>query len=475
MSRFPAIIVMVLCTISASLMAQDDSSDKPIADKQSMDQLTVDQLFTLAKKYLNQDNLAAGWQAIDLAHERAPDHRAITELYKKTNVRRYREIGQLWRMAVEADENKDADTCVAKLNALLALLPTHGRARALLSKYQNAPPPPATSSYVPPAPIESSVDIKPEPITASTPAVGDGKPTRLATGPSLTNSLKMAMIRIEPGMFTMGSPVSNDELIQRFSFTGNSAEDEFPAHQVRITRPFFMSSTHVTRRQFEVFVKETRHQTNAEKAGVAYGMTQTELWGKKEGMTWRKPGFDQTEDHPVVCVSYVDAQAFCQWLSKREKRSYNLPTEAQWEFACRAGTTGIFWWGDDLNVAQGKENLHDGSYDDWYATMVPNRFKRWLYWEDGFAQTSPVGHYQPNPWGLYDMLGNVGQWVRDWYGPYSSQTQTDPMGPDRAGMRIFRGGGWYALPHYARASKRNKVDGSFASNSLGFRVVLEQD
>ncbi|MFG0249402.1 MAG: formylglycine-generating enzyme family protein [Phycisphaeraceae bacterium JB051] len=471
MSRSLLITILVFYSLGAPLIADDDPNITQALQKQAIDHLTAKQLFDLAKKHLREDNLAEGWRAIDLAHERDPENRAITSLYKKTNVQRYREIGQLWRIAVQADTDKDAQVCIAKLTALLELLPTHGRARAMLSKYQNAPPPPATSSYIPPSP--SKPEPKPESKTPS--RVTLTKPLATTSGRTITNSLQIQLTRIEPGQFIMGSPVSNEQLIERFTFTGNSAEDEFPAHKVRITKPFFMATTHVTRKQFAAFIKDTSYQTTAEKAGFGYGMTQTEVWGKKSGLTWHHPGYKQADDHPVVCVSYYDAMAFCQWLSQREKRSYNLPTEAQWEYACRAGTTSIFWWGDDMNGAQGKENLHDGSYDDWYATLIPNRFKRWLYWEDGYAQTSPVGHYQANPWGLYDMLGNANQWVRDWYGPYDKNPQTNPIGPDRAGFRIFRGGGWFPLPHYARASKRNKVDGSFTSNCLGFRIVLEAD
>mgnify|MGYP001162677287 CR=1 FL=1 len=158
----------------------------------------------------------------------------------------------------------------------------------------------------------------------------------------------------------------------------------------------------------------------------------------------------------------------------RNSRGATLPTEAQWEYACRAGTDTLFWWGNELQEAQGKENLHDASYDNWYATLIHSKgFMRWLSWDDGYAQTSPVGKYQANPWGLYDMLGNATQWVRDGYAPYASEKRIDPIGPNQAKRRITRGGNWYVIPHYARSSRRSIVPAPFVSNTLGFRVMLE--
>ncbi|MAX24930.1 MAG: hypothetical protein CMJ19_10540 [Phycisphaeraceae bacterium] len=294
------------------------------------------------------------------------------------------------------------------------------------------------------------------------------------TDQTLTNSLGMTLIRLEPGRFMMGSGLSTEQLLTKFGRTTSGYKDEFPQHEVHLTQPFYLAATHVTRKQFAQFINATQYQTTAQQIGWVTGMTQTKLFGKHDGLTWDHPGFEQADDHPVVCVSYDDAVAFCQWLSNKENLTYRLPTEAQWEYACRAGTDTLFWWGNELQEAQGKENLHDASYDNWYATLIHSKgFMRWLSWDDGYAQTSPVGKYQANPWGLYDMLGNATQWVRDGYAPYASEKRIDPIGPNQAKRRITRGGNWYVIPHYARSSRRSIVPAPFVSNTLGFRVMLE--
>src|SRR6185436_4722946 len=160
---------------------------------------------------------------------------------------------------------------------------------------------------------------------------------------SFTNSLHMPFISIPAGEFVMGSPVSEKE---RFT---NEIQ-----HRVKITKPFQLGTTQVTVGQFAIFVKESGYQTAAEKEGWAYGAwnVQSNQWNRLEGGSWKNPGFAQNDRHPVVCVNWHDATAFCHWLSEKESRPYRLPTEAEWEYACRAGTATAYPWGDNPDDGQ---------------------------------------------------------------------------------------------------------------------------
>ena len=458
--------VAAVVTVAPSPVIVVELPPPPVVNVVRMDHLTAEELYKLAGRSRDEDNIVQAWQAIDLAFSRKPKDSQIIKLYKELNVVRYREISGIWKGAQQADKDGDAVKCVESLYQLLALLPNHSRAKTMLKKYQgNASTSPKTAYGK-----ESSETL----ITTSMAnrVHRTVMPVDTHAGRVMINSVKMNMIRLAPGTFMMGSHQSNDELITRYGKTTSHYNDEFPQHEVQITRPFYIATNPVTRKQFGLFVHATHYVTTAEKAGFAYGMGQNNF-AKYEGMSWKKPGFDQPDDHPAVCISYEDAQAFCTWLSDKEKRRYNLPTEAQWEYACRAGTTTAFWWGDEMEKAQGMENLHDGTYDNWYATIMPNKFKRWLFWEDGFIQTSPVGHFKPNAWGLYEMHGNVFQWVRDGYAPYPADKQIDPTGPQVSADRVIRGGSWSALPHYARSAKRMHAHSNYNVNSGGFRVVLE--
>jgi formylglycine-generating enzyme required for sulfatase activity len=172
-------------------------------------------------------------------------------------------------------------------------------------------------------------------------------------------------------------------------------------------------------------------------------------------------------------VSWNDAQAFCTWLAKRTGRTIRLPTEAQWEYACRAGSTTHWSWGDDPAGGKGKCNAADKT--------GKARFRRWrvFNWADGHVFTCPVGTYQPNAFGLYDMHGNVWEWCRDWYRrSYASAGQTDPKGryADRSGPpRVVRGGSWMSTPGRCRSASRAACGplGSPCDFIIGFRVAAD--
>jgi formylglycine-generating enzyme required for sulfatase activity len=226
-----------------------------------------------------------------------------------------------------------------------------------------------------------------------------------------------------------------------------------PRHRVVISRPFSLGAHEVTVRQFREFVEETGYRTDAESDGVG-GLvhdSEREKVVSDPNLNWRRPGYPraQDDDEPVVQVSWNDAMAFCRWLSQREKRPYRLPTEAEWEYACRAGSTTRWSSGDS------PEGL------ELYA-WTPN---------SGGPTTHRVGTKKPNAFGLYDMHGNVWEWCLDRSGLYRSDPETDPQGPPVGKTRVLRGGAW-DRKKIRRTSSAYRHDAEPTSRSLtyGFRV-----
>jgi formylglycine-generating enzyme required for sulfatase activity len=215
-----------------------------------------------------------------------------------------------------------------------------------------------------------------------------------------------------------------------------------------------MGAHDVTVGQFKAFVKETGHQTEAETSGEgAFVLHPNFEWKQDPRANWQSPGIEQTDDHPVVCVSWNDARAFCDWLSAKEGKTYTLPTEAQWEYACRAGSKTRFHFGDD--------NL-ELSQHAWYN-------------EGSEMKTYPVGQLKPNAWGLYDLHGNIWQWTADWFAAdyYQKSPREDPPGPSLGTTRVMRGGGGFTNLAAARAAFRyGEYAPSIRSTHVGFRVVL---
>jgi sulfatase modifying factor 1 len=281
---------------------------------------------------------------------------------------------------------------------------------------------------------------------------------------TITNSLGMKFTLIKAGEFLMGSPD-----------TDKDAEDaEKPQHRVRITRPFYLGVHEVTRGQFRQFVDNAGYQTEAEKDGKGgFGWNESaNNIEQNPRYTWREAGFEQTDLHPVVNVSWNDAVAFAKWLSQKEGKTYRLPTEAEWEYACRAGTTTRYFCGDDAEGLAEVGNVADGTakakHPDWTTIAA----------QDGFVYTSPVGHYRPNAWGLYDMHGNVLEWCWDCYGAdfYEGSRVDDPAGlvqaPFQVFFRVFRGGSWDGRPRVCRSANRFRDWPVYRESRIGFRVAL---
>lgn len=231
----------------------------------------------------------------------------------------------------------------------------------------------------------------------------DGKLAR-----TFTNSISMELLYIPPGKFTMGSPEQE---------AGREA-DERPTREVEITRGFYMGKFEVTQAQYRT------------------------VMGKN-------PSLFSADDFPVEQVSWDDAVEFCRKLSELEKKEYDLPTEAEWEYACRAGTRAAYHFGESLSKDQ--------------ANFKP-----------GLERTAKVGSYPPNDWGLYDMHGNVGEWCQDWYKSsyYMDGPVRDPPGPPAGTGRVARGGSFGSGVLLCRSAARLNLPPVFRSKHIGFRVVL---
>jgi uncharacterized protein (TIGR02996 family) len=261
-----------------------------------------------------------------------------------------------------------------------------------------------------------------------------------AVVPTWTNALGIPFALLLPGSFWMGSPESQPE---------RDADEQL--HRVMLTHAFYLGVHPVTVGEFARFVAATGYQTEAEKSGGAHGYVGGR-WQQDPSITWRTPGFAQTDRHPIVCVSWNDAQEMVAWLNQVEVSGelvYSLPTEARWEYACRAGTTTAYWWGNEAS------NMGEYAWFNEYSG----------------DQTHPVESKKPNAWGLHDMHGNVWEWCLDWYGDYPSGDVTDPLGASGVSARIVRGGSSCFPSSECRAAYRRTFTPEERYYYLGFRLA----
>jgi formylglycine-generating enzyme required for sulfatase activity len=275
------------------------------------------------------------------------------------------------------------------------------------------------------------------------------------------NSIGMSLVRIAAGEFVMGSPESEE---------GHSEVE--PQHRVRITRPFYLGKYEVTIGQFRKFVEATGYVTTLErtkKEGFGFD-PQVPGIEIQTGFTWKHNGFGETDDHPVVNVDWDDASAFCKWLSKAEDGMYRLPTEAEWEYACRAGTTTRYSTGEEEETLKSAANLADASFLAKYPAATWS-----VEWNDGHPFTAPVGSFAANRWGLHDMHGNVWEWCQDWYAAdyYRNSPVDDPQGPKTGEIHVLRGGAFTNRLRFVRSADRDAKRPGYRYNFTGFRVVKE--
>ena len=278
---------------------------------------------------------------------------------------------------------------------------------------------------------------------------------------SFRNRRGLTFVLVPPGTFLMGSP--EDE-------PGRSAgERQF---RVTLTHPFYLAKHETTVGQFRAFVEETKYITDVEKKGGGHAHDAKAVWQHTPGTSWRKPGYagpcTQRDDHPVVHVSHADSKAFCHWLGDRHGLVFDLPTEAQWEWAARAGSGTRFWWGADEDTTGKVINAGDRAlkkvHPDWPRMIMPM--------DDGHAYCAPVGSYRANAFGLHDMLGNVWEFCSSRHGPYPREETTDPGDLGTRESYAVRGGGWSNVAADCRCAMRNSDPPHFGHSNLGFRVAI---
>ena len=287
----------------------------------------------------------------------------------------------------------------------------------------------------------------------------------------ITNSIGMKLVRVPAGTFTMGSKVSPKEVHQRYPGGKEEHYEGETPHQVVLSHAFYMGIHEVTVGQFRRFVEADGYKTEAERDGSGgYGYdSETNIYIQDPKYSWLHPGFEQDDNHPVVNVSWNDAVAFCRWLSRLEGLKYRLPTEAEWEYSCRAGSSHEFTYGNDAEQLVGFGNVADASLRTKFPYILTVRSN------DGSIFTTRVGSYRPNQFGLYDMHGNVFEWCSDWYGDYPTSSVVDPVGPATGSHRVMRGGCWDGNAAICRSAGRDGSVPSFLGFSRGFRVALGHD
>ena len=258
------------------------------------------------------------------------------------------------------------------------------------------------------------------------------------------------MVVIPPGSYTMGTPAdAQDRFFQ-----------EGPPRRVSIARAIAVGKYEVTRGEYAQFVRETGH--------LADGCTtyQAGFYQHDPAAGWRAPGYAQTDRHPVACVSWDDAQAYAAWLSRKSGKPYRLLTEAEWEYAARAGTTTAYYWGDDETNNCQHANGADQTAKAAYSNLTVANCT------DNHVYTAPVGAFQPNAFGLHDMAGNVWEWTEDCWlenadgapGDGSARVTGD------CGRRVVRGGSWSNFPPMLRSAVRLAIPASYRNAIYGLRV-----
>jgi formylglycine-generating enzyme required for sulfatase activity len=318
------------------------------------------------------------------------------------------------------------------------------------------------------------------------------------------NSLGMRLVKVPAGQFVRGE--MHGDLLRKnhpFSTGPTGSHDARPAHRVKISTSFQIGVTEVTVEQFRKFVEATGYRTSAEKDGQGPLVFQREATDGIDRFrvdsqhNWRDPGFPQTDNHPVVCVSWNDAGAFCRWLTKAEDTVYRLPSEAEWEYAARGGATTSYIGGNSADTVYAHGNVADAQLEAAHPGMtLRQRIARLNPSDgDGFVYTAPVASLKPNRFGLFDTHGNVWEWCSDKYHDryYSDLTKVtvmhrdvttlpiveDPQGPqttpnhEYGDWRSVRGGAWCTGPISSRCASRSFADASDAFCYTGFRVVCK--
>ncbi len=287
--------------------------------------------------------------------------------------------------------------------------------------------------------------------------VGDPREVYLDLG----EGVNIALVRVREGEFDMGSQ--------------EGGQHERPARRVKIGRTYYLAKSPITVKQFSRFVQKTSYISAAERAGKGLGISGAD-WGLLPGVSWKQPGYSQTDDHPAVLLSWFDAQVFCTWLARNAAVSWTsrqkhfiptLPSEAQWEYATRGPQSLRYAWGQIWDGQ--KANHADASLSSRGTLLMCSNDN------DGFPFASPVGRFDNASWcGAQDLIGNVWEWCHDWYADdyYQIAGNADPRGPEKGTKRIIRGGSWADMPMKCRAYTRRGAPPEGAATNVGFRIAV---
>jgi serine/threonine protein kinase/formylglycine-generating enzyme required for sulfatase activity len=277
---------------------------------------------------------------------------------------------------------------------------------------------------------------------------------------------RMTFVLIPPGEFVMGA--SDAEVAEKVA-----GDHELPRHLVTLSQPMFVSKFTTTRGQFRRFVELTKYITEPERTGGGWGWNAPErkFEGEQKQFSWKQTGFEQDDSHPIVNVTWNDAKEFCKWVGGGPglpggAKDVRLLREAEFEYACRAGTTTRYYTGDNAATLARAANVADMAL----RRLVTRPDNSVADFDDGYAFTAPVGRFQANAFGLYDMLGNVWQLTDDRLQQYPNSAATDPVGT--GDKEVVRGGSFGRGPDGCRAANRVSIPLSGRSQEIGFRVAL---
>lgn len=299
-----------------------------------------------------------------------------------------------------------------------------------------------------------------------------------ALGSDLTGRDGAPMVLIKAGRFSMGSPPDEKceyDTLARTEFCIQVRDADYaPQHGVALSA-FFLDQYEVTYARFEKFAQEANYRSTVETKGTKSSLRETtgflfrKTWKLVEvdQADWRTPkgstvaSSAERKSHPVTQLSWHDADAYCAWAGKR------LPTEAEWEYAARAGTTSKHWWGEEGPGTRPVGNFADRQFKEAYGGDVD-----FDGYEDGHADTAPVGSFEPNPWGLYDMAGNVQEWIADWHSVtyYRDSPAENPRGPADGNEKVKRGGSWLS---YQELKTRSSQRPDNSDDHTGFRCARD--
>jgi formylglycine-generating enzyme required for sulfatase activity/predicted Ser/Thr protein kinase len=260
------------------------------------------------------------------------------------------------------------------------------------------------------------------------------------------------MKALAPGQFAQGAAANQ----------ANATPLELPQHRVSIEYPLGMGVYEITVGEFKEFAQATQHKS----AGCRM---YNGSWQDSSELNWNNVGYTQTATHPVTCVSWRDARDYAAWLSRKTGQKYRLPSDSEWEYAARAGSVAPRPWKENIEGACSNANVADQTAAQQYPGWKVHPCS------DGYTYTAPVGSFQPNTFGLYDMLGNVFEWVQDCWHPDYRGAPSDGsawLGGD-CSQRDMRGGSWFTAPPLVSTSARNRFEETYRSNSVGFRLVRE--